>query len=375
MASALDLEVVREFASKHHLVEIYLNIASRVISFCDQGNNFRVNVYNSTGTVGTCVNHPVIGKSQLFRQNVSLKSLTYIFRNPRVHTGHGYYRSKDDVLLKGYDPADGEETALISQIQLLKEQLNEYTAHLIALRVAEEQKKKAREESERLRLLDQEKVANEEQAERLASYVLPKQIKHTFEREWVWGDDGRGIACDWQLKYCKYFPSDITDVSCVAIGDGGYIVVSDRKTCTGYGPRSSVREYVNKHNKDIEYIAIGPNKQYYIEKTTGQCKCAGPEDFCKTMESKNVDFVSFGPWGIWYVKFTDGDAQWNIASDYDEHDHYDSYYSDDLVSILANTQVQALYLGRDGKYFVAYDNHKISFSGMPSSIMKHLTNR
>ena len=39
------------------------------------------------GTVGTCVDHPRQGKTQLFRRHQTLHSLEDIFYNPRVHTG------------------------------------------------------------------------------------------------------------------------------------------------------------------------------------------------------------------------------------------------------------------------------------------------
>ena len=54
--------------------------------------NMRINVYYSKMIVATCINHPKIGKSQLFRKKVSIKLLEKIFINPRVHTGIGYYK-------------------------------------------------------------------------------------------------------------------------------------------------------------------------------------------------------------------------------------------------------------------------------------------
>ena len=50
----------------------------------------RINVYYTTGTVGTCLEHPTQGRTQMFRRNVTLAELEGIFRYPRVHTGKGY---------------------------------------------------------------------------------------------------------------------------------------------------------------------------------------------------------------------------------------------------------------------------------------------
>ena len=64
------------------------NKASRVISFTDGTTRF--NCYYTTGTVGTCLEHPKQGKTQLFRRNQTALGLRDIFANPRAHTGAGY---------------------------------------------------------------------------------------------------------------------------------------------------------------------------------------------------------------------------------------------------------------------------------------------
>ena len=90
-AVSYTVDEVRAAASGTSFFETDHNEASRVISFKDQSGS-RVNVYYTTGTVGTCLNHPAKGKTQLFRRNVSLDLLGQIFRNPRIHTDTGYYR-------------------------------------------------------------------------------------------------------------------------------------------------------------------------------------------------------------------------------------------------------------------------------------------
>jgi len=130
---ALALDGVRKIASEEHLQEISFNATSRVVSFapdcpgpvrqpqphnrttapassmdtCDFRScplrlvsttrthaqvGARINVYYSTGTVGTSLDHPRQGKTQLFRRNVDLAALREILRDPRVHTDKGYQR-------------------------------------------------------------------------------------------------------------------------------------------------------------------------------------------------------------------------------------------------------------------------------------------
>lgn len=50
----------------------------------------RINYWECTGTVGTCIDHPKQGRTQLFRKYVYGEQLEAIFKNPRVHTGKGY---------------------------------------------------------------------------------------------------------------------------------------------------------------------------------------------------------------------------------------------------------------------------------------------
>jgi hypothetical protein len=66
-----------------------------------QPNNFMLrfkkgacmlDVWYTRMTVGTYLNHPKQGKTQLFKRNVSLKLLDKLFKNPRLHTRKGYHQ-------------------------------------------------------------------------------------------------------------------------------------------------------------------------------------------------------------------------------------------------------------------------------------------
>jgi hypothetical protein len=67
----------------------YMESYSKII----EGSPARINVWSSLKrgtTVGTYLNHPKQGKTQLFRRWVSEKELVKIFENPRIHSGKGY---------------------------------------------------------------------------------------------------------------------------------------------------------------------------------------------------------------------------------------------------------------------------------------------
>ena len=90
--SPLALDSIRAVARRHGYKEIQFNETSRVVAFRDEAGTVRVNVYYTTGTVATCIDHPKSGKTQLFRRNMTLDDLDAIFANVRTHTGAGYYR-------------------------------------------------------------------------------------------------------------------------------------------------------------------------------------------------------------------------------------------------------------------------------------------
>lgn len=83
--SMLDVAQVRRLAAREGWTEVQFNQQSAVLGF--KRGDQRVNVYYSTGTVGTCLDHPRAGKTQLFRRNRTLGDLKQIFRNPRAHSG------------------------------------------------------------------------------------------------------------------------------------------------------------------------------------------------------------------------------------------------------------------------------------------------
>eukprot|EP00522_Entomoneis_paludosa_P018118 CAMPEP_0172446630 /NCGR_PEP_ID=MMETSP1065-20121228/6189_1 /TAXON_ID=265537 /ORGANISM="Amphiprora paludosa, Strain CCMP125" /LENGTH=317 /DNA_ID=CAMNT_0013197795 /DNA_START=48 /DNA_END=1001 /DNA_ORIENTATION=- len=93
---ALSLGNVRALASSLNYTEVDLNDTSKVVSFHSADKKTKINIYYTTGTVGTCLNHPKRGKTQLFRRNYQdLSGIAIILSNPRAHTGEGYYTRKN----------------------------------------------------------------------------------------------------------------------------------------------------------------------------------------------------------------------------------------------------------------------------------------
>jgi|LauGreDrversion2_2_1035103.scaffolds.fasta_scaffold32893_2 hypothetical protein len=56
-----------------------------------RGELFKLHIWCTTGTVGSYLDHPNKGKTQLYRRQVDRSGLVSILNNPRVHTGDGYH--------------------------------------------------------------------------------------------------------------------------------------------------------------------------------------------------------------------------------------------------------------------------------------------
>jgi hypothetical protein len=83
---------IRDIAKRCEWIEIDHQENISMISFTKSRS--RINVYYSKPwrmTVATVVNHPTVGRQQLFRKYVRMDELERIFRYPRTHTGKGYY--------------------------------------------------------------------------------------------------------------------------------------------------------------------------------------------------------------------------------------------------------------------------------------------
>ncbi|KAG8462501.1 hypothetical protein KFE25_010326 [Diacronema lutheri] len=91
----LDPDDVAELAGQYGWEETAFDRSQGSLMFLERhvgGKRFMLHVWCSSGTVGSYLDHPRQGKTQLYRRNVDMDGLAEICRNPRVHTDGGYQR-------------------------------------------------------------------------------------------------------------------------------------------------------------------------------------------------------------------------------------------------------------------------------------------
>lgn len=80
-----------EVMSKFHGWNITKYHAHNYILNLERNGKEKMNIYLSTMTVQTSINHPKKGKTQLNRKNITPAELEKLMKNVRQHTGKGYY--------------------------------------------------------------------------------------------------------------------------------------------------------------------------------------------------------------------------------------------------------------------------------------------
>ncbi|GFH52418.1 hypothetical protein CTEN210_08894 [Chaetoceros tenuissimus] len=300
-AAPFSISAVRKLARECGLEEIYLNETSRVISF--RSSNTRYNVYYTTGTISTSLDHPRQGKTQLFRRNVDMNLLRQIFLNPRIHTDLGYQQTSPSRELNS-DVKGEEDSARIQKEKLLAEraaidkEIKECQA--ILDRYEKERQEKARKEAEEK---ERKRKAEFEEAHRRE--VRARDSKRTE----------RGLRAKWcGLRESDNFKKNFrNDTTCVAIGGDTHLCLYENG---GWAYSSGLTTNLHKklHTRALshpspDYIAMGSLDRYYIRFANGKSEWVGPKDMTELLQNTNrkVKSVAFGEdFETYFIVFEDG---------------------------------------------------------------------
>ncbi len=85
---------IEKIATENGWTLLCYKVGAEMISFTKEykGSKARINVWLTTKTVSTALNHPKQGKTQLYRKKVDIPLMHKIFKNPRTHTNRGYQK-------------------------------------------------------------------------------------------------------------------------------------------------------------------------------------------------------------------------------------------------------------------------------------------
>ena len=86
-----NLAAIMLYAEKHNWKIIGFYAATFHMILGHRGKGQQMNIYLTSLTVQTVMNHPKRGVSQLNRKGLDIFQIEEVFKNVRKHTGKGYY--------------------------------------------------------------------------------------------------------------------------------------------------------------------------------------------------------------------------------------------------------------------------------------------
>lgn len=216
------IERIREIARECRLEEIYLNETSKVISFRssskrrfdndDDDDTTRYNVYYTTGTVSTSLDHPRQGKTQLFRRHVDPQLLREIFLNPRIHTDLGYHHTTTTssnkrqangtrIVNENYSAIEGEEESAQKQFAKLLAEKTAIDKEIMEVQAILYEHEHRRREQIRLEHQERERNLYLEHEQREREHKAQNALRLEYERK---GRGESGSCMEWSNRV-EYF--------------------------------------------------------------------------------------------------------------------------------------------------------------------------
>ncbi len=317
------LRTARDCAVDYGWKEIYFNAESAVVSFALNSQRIRMNVYFTTRTVATCLDHPFHGKTQLFRRAVSDEELEALFRNPRSHTGKGFYKVP-------LIPALEEEDALREEIAQVARKKLELEA-MLKRREDANRAKREREERERIEREKRERIEREEREKREKRERNALEARLGEEQAKLSKRATRSIRG--QVTHRLFHPNihtqlceilDNLGATAVEIAVGEHCFLSCDEdgswACGGRLPqklfhilRNRGHNLTNPHTR-LNYAALGSFDRYYVRFDDDTERFFIPEGLAVEIAraSTKIEFVAFGSEFESYIaKFKDGSFVWN----------------------------------------------------------------
>jgi hypothetical protein len=231
-----------------------------------------------------------------------------IFKDPRVHTGAGYYQIGDRNVKKRKlddEEAPDEEDALRQQLQSLSEMSAEIKAQeqLVtdALQTFEVKRELQRREAE-LEKETQHTLLHIKQERNEASKLVQIETKRIQRRGTGWNANFKNIDKSLVID------DMLTDnVSCVALSGTGILIIYDDGRTSSIGIPRKFYDKLYGRQKSISkpvYAALGSNDTYYVRYADSSSNWNGINDSGFDSYVKNnhgVDKIAFSTDSGWFV--------------------------------------------------------------------------
>jgi len=252
-----------------------------------------------------------------------------------------------------------------SKIEMEREA--EKMVNLLRRKKEEEEEAKRREEErkreEEARKLEEEARKREEEVRRLREEEERRLAEQARKRSL------KGVKCTWSLTHYGSLPdnNNIEDVSCIAIGGGGYCGVKYHGSVFLHGIPDNVYQILKKQQMaNVDYIAIGRNGQYFLQKQNGRQFMEGlPSNLEESIrEHGSVKTLVLGGSYQYFVEFSSGRSSWVGLND-------------KVSSIIRSYPVITLWIGDNDSYYLKYSvdgNERCSYKNLPYKMQKYATN-
>lgn len=90
-----DVKEIVIFAKENGYSIFNIDYKTGLIQF--RSGAVKINLYSTSFTMTTQMDHPKQGKTQLHRKGLTLLQIKEVFINPRIHTGMGYQKKKKNA--------------------------------------------------------------------------------------------------------------------------------------------------------------------------------------------------------------------------------------------------------------------------------------
>jgi len=309
--SLIEVQKLALLAGGLHIVDF--NEELRAISFADESEQLVITVYYFSGTVSTKCVHPLrdAPSAVLFHSDVSMEELASLFhassrkrqqgspQNARIAAALA--ATADSSLSR----AEEEEVALRRNMRDLKKQYEQCNS---MLQLLEEKREKEKEfyKQERLRNVQLEAEEQKKAMKRAANEAVSQREEMRLAR--------RGTVSDWAMLFSDNFPEDMTTIKALALSQGGYLAIDDSGDCVYDGIDSEISTFIDKYRgQGFHYCSVGPLGQFFVERSDGKRHYGNISwDFKKAINSNPSSLVQLLAFGVaeeaevFYLRFADG---------------------------------------------------------------------